>query len=64
MKKLLELFVGILFTPWLAVAAIIAVIKTIFVITFAFTWEQADKMHDKIMEKIVKFMKWLKGGEK
>ena len=64
MKTLIKLFVAILFTPWLIVAAIIAVIKTIISLTLVFTWEQANEMHGKIMRKIVKFMNYVKGGDK
>ncbi len=64
MKTLLKLFVAILFTPWLIVAAIIAVIKTIVYLTLMFAWNQSDEMHEKIMEKISNLMKWLKGGDK
>jgi len=64
MKAIIKWFISILFLVLLAIAAIVAVIKTILVITFVFTWEQADEMHGKTMGKIVKFMKWVRGGDK
>jgi hypothetical protein len=63
MKAILKLLVALFFLPWLIIAAIVSVIKTIVALTLVFTWKEADRMHGETMEKITNLIKWLKGGD-
>ena len=60
MKIILKYITGAFFLPFLALAAIIAVLKTIFVSTIVFSWEKGDEWHGDILCGLNDFMKWLK----
>ena len=51
---------GIFFLPLLAIAGIIAIVKTIVVITVVFAWQKGDEWHGEMLMKLHKFMQWMK----
>jgi uncharacterized protein involved in cysteine biosynthesis len=63
MKATLKVLTGILFLPILLIGGIIAVVKTIVVMTIVFAWQKGDDWHDELMMKLHNYMQWIKGGE-
>jgi hypothetical protein len=60
MKYILRLLVVIFILPFFGLAAVIAVLKTIFVITLQFAWETGDEWCVSLLLKLNDFMQWLK----
>jgi hypothetical protein len=60
MKHTIKLMTGIFFLPLLAIAGIIAIVKTIVVITVVFAWQKGDEWHGEMLMKLHKFMQWMK----
>ena len=63
MKAILKLLTGIFFLPILLIGGIIAVVKTIVVMTIVFAWQKGDEWHKELMMKLHNYMQWIKGGE-
>ncbi len=60
MKYILTLLTAIFFTPFILIGGIIALIKTLFVLTFGLAWQKGDDWHGYLLNKINDFMKWTK----
>jgi hypothetical protein len=60
MKHGIKLITGIFFLPLLAIAGIIAIVKTIVVITVVFAWQTGHEWHGEMLTKLHKFMQWMK----
>jgi uncharacterized membrane protein len=63
MKATLKLLTSIFFMPMLLIGGIIAVVKTIVVMTILFAWQKGDDWHKELMMKLHNYMQWIKGGE-
>ena len=59
MKYILKLITALIFIPSFILAGIIAIIKTIIVVFFFFSWNTGDEWHEYFFKKIRYFMKWL-----
>jgi hypothetical protein len=59
MKQALKALTGLLFLPFIILGGIIAVVKTLFVITFGLSWQKGDDWHGYLLMQLDGFMKWL-----
>ena len=60
MKNLLIVFVWLFFLPFLILAAAIAIIRVMFSVTLAVSWEMGDEWHVYLLKRADDFMQWLK----
>lgn len=63
MKATLKLLTAIFFMPMLILGGIIAVVKTIIVMTIVFAWQKGDDWHKELIMKFHNYLQWIKGGE-
>ena len=60
MKYILKLITGFLFMPWLILGGLIAVVRTLFTLTFEMAWEKGDDWYVYLLGKSDDFLQWLK----
>lgn len=60
MKYLLKLLTGTFFLPFLILGGIIAVVKTLIIVSFGLAWQKGDDWHRYLLMKLNDFMEWIK----
>lgn len=63
MKATLKVLTAFVFMPILLIGGIIAVLKTLVVITIVFAWQKGDEWHKELIMKLHNYLQWIKGGE-
>lgn len=60
MKYILKIMTGICFLPFLILGGVIAVIKTLIVISFGIAWDRGNYWHGYLLGKVNDFLQWVK----
>ncbi len=63
MKYILKAVTGIIFLPFIILGGIIAVVKTLFKLTFGLAWKIGDDGFIYLLGKVDNFMVWIKNDK-
>ena len=60
MKYIHLVIIVLFYTPFFILAALIALFKALYILTFKFAWSQGDEWHTKILNLALKYLNWAK----